>query len=167
MDSGGAARNIHFPDNEFQESRAVSLNSPHLRDLFDYWTARVTRQHLPSRKQLDPIDIPHLLSTIARIDVEETPRRYRYRLVGTRLVDWFKRDFTGLYLGETGAVGQDDEILRRCYSDVVEQRAPMVEINCRPHLDRPYRNYERLILPLEDHQSKRVNMLLVGMALHA
>ncbi len=167
MDSGGTARNLQFPDHEFQETGAVSLNSPLLRDLFDYWTARVTREHLPSRKQLDPVDIPHLLSTIALIDVEETPRRFRYRLVGTRLVDWFKRDFTGLYLGETGNIDQDDELLRRCYSDVVASRAPMVDVNCRPHLDRPYRNYERLILPLEDHHSQQINMLLVGMALQA
>ena len=167
MDSGGTARNIQFPEGETNEDGSVSLSSPLLQDLLDYWTVRVSRQHLPSRQQLDPIDIPHLLSTISLVDVEESPRRYRYRLVGTRLVDWFKRDFTGRYLGETGSAVQDDELLRRCYSNVVASRAPMVDVNCTPHLDRPYRNYERLILPLEDHQSRRINMLLVGMALRA
>lgn len=165
MDAGGTARNIQFQDGEVGEVGSVSLISPLLQDLHDYWTARVSRQHLPSRRQLDPIDIPHLLSSVALVDVEQSPRRFRYRLVGTRLVEWFRRDFTGRYLGETGNLGQDEDLLRRCYSSVVESRAPLVDVNCTPHPDRPYLRYERLILPLEDHDNQRINMLLVGMAL--
>lgn len=167
MDSGGTARNIRPPVHEGGADGMVSIDSPLLRDLYDYWAARVTRQHLPSRAQLDPVDIPHLLSSLVLIDVEDRPRRYRYRLVGTRIVDWFKRDFTGCYLGDMGNVGQDDELLHRCYSEAVDARAPLVDLNCTPHFDRPYRSYERLILPLEDHATQRINMLMVGMALGA
>ncbi len=164
MDAGGTERKVQFRDGEVEDAGSVSLSSAPLRELFDYWSDRLTRQHLPSRKQIDPIDIPQLLSIVSLIDVEEQPRRFRYRLMGTRVVDWFRSDLTGCYLGDTGTASQDDELLRRCYSNVVETRSPLVDVNCAPHLDRPYRQYEKLVLPLEDHDDRRINMLLVGMA---
>lgn len=163
MDAGGTARKMEFRDGEVEEVGSVSLNSIPLQELFDYWSNRLTRQHLPSRQQIDPVDIPHLLSILSLVDVEEHPRRFRYRLMGTRVVDWFRRDFTGCYLGDSGTASQDDELLRRGYNTVVDTRAPLVDVNCTPHLDRPYRQYEQLVLPLENHDDRRVNMLLVGM----
>ena len=163
MDAGGTARKIEFREREVEDVGSVSLSSAPLRELFNYWSDRLTREHMPSRQQIDPVDIPHLLSIVSLIDVEEQPRRFRYRLMGTRVVDWFRRDFTGCYLGDTGTASQDDELLRRSYSNVVETRTPLVDVNCTPHLDRPYRQYEQLVLPLENHNDHRINMLLVGM----
>ncbi len=40
------------------------------------------------------------LSNVFLIDVEEEPRRYRIRLMGTALVHWSGRDLTGCHVDE-------------------------------------------------------------------
>ena len=52
------------------------------------------------------MDLREVLPNIVIIEVEQMPLRFRYRLVGTRVVEFNKLDFTGAYLG---TIGWDEE----------------------------------------------------------
>jgi PAS domain len=83
------------------------LDSPRVHRFHEYWKARCSAAHtLPLRASVDPTDLRELLPNIVIIEVEQSPLRFRYRLVGTRVVEFNKLDFTGLYLG---SVGWDEE----------------------------------------------------------
>ncbi len=56
------------------------------------------------------------------VDVERNPMRFRYRLVGTRVVEYNGVEFTGRHLGEIGWPEEQD--LMESYAFVVSSRQP-------------------------------------------
>lgn len=100
------------------------LDSPRIHRFHDYWQARRSAKHaVPLRATVDPTELRELLPNIVVIEVEQAPLRFRYRLVGTRVVEFNKLDFTGLYLG---AIGWEEEqqIVDTCV-DVVSSKQPL------------------------------------------
>lgn len=57
------------------------------------------------------------------IEVEQEPMRFRYRLVGTRVVEFNKLDFTGLYLGTIG--WEEEQQLVDACADVAADKEPL------------------------------------------
>ncbi len=54
--------------------------------LYEYWRRRAEAiGRLPSRKDIDPLDIPKLLENIWLLDVVGEPQRFRFRLIGGAL----------------------------------------------------------------------------------
>ena len=49
---------------------------------------------MPSRRDLDPCEIPQLLPYLILVDVFSDPPDFRYRLIGTQIVAQSRRDFT-------------------------------------------------------------------------
>ncbi|MEI6559075.1 MAG: PAS domain-containing protein [Rhodospirillaceae bacterium] len=80
--------------------RPDDLASGRLISLRDYWRARRGTRPWPLRSDIDPVDIPALLPGVMLIDVETEPQRFRFRLVGTRMVEVFGQDPTGKYLDQ-------------------------------------------------------------------
>lgn len=78
---------------------------------------------VPLRADLDPADLRGLLSNIMIIEVEQQPLRFRYRLVGTRVVELNKVDFTGLHLGTIG--WEEERQLVDACADVTVSRRPL------------------------------------------
>lgn len=134
------------------------VHEPH-RALFDYWKNKAA-QRLPSRRDIDPLDIPKVLPTITMTDVVREGRRHRFRrrLVGTAVAEKFGRDTTGRWVDEL----YDDPTLSdlvRSYDWVVEHRQPRLDHCSLPLAERSYATYDRLTLPLaEDGQT--VDVLL-------
>lgn len=73
---------------------------PELRRLYDYWVAIAPPGRLPGRAHFDPLAIPDLLPILWLLDVHGTPRRFRYRLVGTQFANLHGIDPTGRWLDE-------------------------------------------------------------------
>ncbi len=71
---------------------------PVLAQVLEYWLRRRGERALPRRRDIDPLDLPKLLPHLQL--VETAGGRFRYRLVGTRIVRAFGRDHTGAYLDE-------------------------------------------------------------------
>jgi hypothetical protein len=69
----------------------------HHLDLYRYWLSKRALRRMPSRSDIDPSAIPHLLPYVGM--VEKVDDEFRYRLAGTALVQQFGRDFTGKTLG--------------------------------------------------------------------
>jgi hypothetical protein len=75
------------------------MNAPvslHL-DLYRYWTSKRGIRRMPSRSDIDPTDIPHLLPYVGM--AEKVDGEYRYRLTGSDLVQNFEGEFTGKAIG--------------------------------------------------------------------
>jgi hypothetical protein len=81
------------------------MRSVRVQRLYEYWRAKAGAEGaVPRRGDIDPTELPDLLPNLMLLDVERDPLRFRYRLVGTRVVDFSYRDFTGTYLDEAGWV---------------------------------------------------------------
>lgn len=77
---------------------------------------------MPSRRDFDPADVPALLPHLQLIDI--VGGRFRYRLVGTALVDAFGRDYTGQFPDEMFA-GPRADMVCDVYRAVCQARQPM------------------------------------------
>lgn len=55
------------------------LDDPKLRKLFDYWLSKFREVGLPSRKDIDPLDIWPLMGHLNIIYVVQEGERVRYR----------------------------------------------------------------------------------------
>ncbi len=74
---------------------------PKIRELYEYWASLGPGGgKLPGRRDFDPLAVPHLLPNVMLLDVVGQPPRFRYRLVGTRMVDALGSDLTGRWLDE-------------------------------------------------------------------
>src|SRR5512147_2411273 len=127
----GPARNCEptiYPDRESRMPKPVDtldiaqITSPRIHRLYSYWQSQRERrgQGLPQRADIAPDQIRDLLPNIMIVDVERDPLRFRYRLVGTRVVEYNDLEFTGRYLGEIG--WPEERELFDSYAEVVETR---------------------------------------------
>lgn len=131
---------------------------PVLQPLLDYWIEARADRNLPSRGDIDPVDIPHLLKHIGLIDVEYGPR-FHYRLVGSYMNEIFGRDFTGTYLDQSKHGGYRD-FLADLYGQAVADRRPVFSEAIFDYGSTRQLTIRRLILPLAPSHDDPVNMLL-------
>lgn len=129
-----------------------------MRRLHEYWQARSSRRGaMPLRQDIEPGELRDLLPFIMLVDVEQDPLRFRYRLVGTRVVEFNHQEFTGLYLGAIG--WQDEQLLLDAYIDVTATRLPLFGYYTWELRSGALGNCEFVLLPLADEQG-RINQVL-------
>jgi hypothetical protein len=68
--------------------------------LDSYWSRKAGGRAMPSRGEVDPLDLVPLLPYVVLTEIEHDPFRVRYRLVGTHVVAQWRRDVTGCYLDQ-------------------------------------------------------------------
>src|SRR4051794_5327847 len=80
--------------------------------LYEYWLRKMPRAGLlPSRRDIDPTDIPALLDNIWLLDVVGAPRRFRFRLIGDAMHRKGIPGRPGAYVDQFFAAGPADERL--------------------------------------------------------
>ena len=121
---------------------------PSIKQLHDYWSLCRGNRTMPRRADIDPADIPHLLSRVLLVDIERAPFRVRYRVVGTDAAEWQGRDFTGNYLDEV-RFNRPDEILA-LYRRAVEEKVAIFRSSTWPAPNGVTRAVETAILPLSE-----------------
>ena len=131
---------------------AFAFEDPRLRRFYDYWLGKCQAGRLPSRADIDPVEIPDLLPWIMLVDPVPGPEGYRFRirLIGTGLVTRVGRDATGRFYDETLSK-RDVARFTAIYTEVVKSGRPhhyrsdidIVRLQGLEHL-----RYERLICPL-------------------
>jgi len=130
-----------------------------VRAIYEYWAGKRRGRSMPSRADLDPLDIPRLLPDICLVDVVRDERRYVYRLIGTNEARVRGRDPTGRSVMEA-YFGTSVQSVLLNYDAVTR--------SCTPHLDRDpsltkddrFIQHETIFLPLSD-DGATVNMILV------
>ena len=121
---------------------------PAISQLHDYWLSRCRGRLMPCRADIDPAEIALLLPYIALVDIEDDPFRVRYRVVGTKMVEYVGHDFTGLYLDEL-KFSKPDELLA-LYRRATEERVPTFRSTTWRSADGGIWALENAILPLSE-----------------
>jgi hypothetical protein len=129
---------------------------PILGQTLAYWVRKRGARSMPRRRDIDPAEIPRLLPNLQLIDV--LGDRFRYRLIGTALVEAFGRDYTGAYPDELFTDPRRDFICG-LYRSVRDAGRPMFLRN-RYHTNKDIDLIaNRLYLPLSE-DDRRVSMIL-------
>lgn len=159
--------------------RCLATTSRRLRALLDYWCAKCCRRRLPSRRDIDPVEIPGHLPAITLFDVASPDtvaapepklgndhtgyamtdrRRFRFRLVGTSVARLLPHDPTGRFLDE---VLDDSELLvaSELLNYVTDSAEPTVIPGRLAWTRRSWLPAEWLFLPLSQDEH-RVDIIL-------
>ncbi len=135
--------------------------------VYAYWDSKRRGRAMPSRADIDPLEMKAFLPQLVLLDVEGEPPRFRYRLVGTEVTQvrrgLGKSDPTGQFVDEV-AHHQGTSAVLYHYRRVVAERKPSTDAGTyRPTGERPWVRFSRLVLPLSA-DGAAVNMLLVALA---
>lgn len=139
----------------------LTIVNPDLQTLHAYWNGKRGDRFAPTRAEIDPTEIPHLLPIMAISQVLEPPRRYVFRLVGTRLQAMLGRDLTGRWLDEV-AYPDALEVARREFDHVVDAGEPVCSFWRGAWMGREHWAFERLLLPLSE-DGRHVDRIITGL----
>jgi len=142
------------------EKLPADLHDPRLRRLYEYWDSRRGARKMPSRDDLDPLEMRFILGNLLLVDVLPEPLRFRIRLHGSEMARRAGYDLTGRMLDELPDT-QFGALARQSFTALVETGMPRCGIRDRVMDARVYR-YEVLLLPLS-RDGTAVDMLLVGL----
>jgi len=140
------------------------LDEPVLAELYSYWSDRCAGRKAPTRADIDPIDIPHLLPHLALVELVRADCgadfRIRYRLAGTQIEERFGCRLTNRFFDEV-IQGPFVDYMTRLYQELAADMAPNYsESSFGPDVAEALRA-KRLLLPLSDDQES-VTMVLAG-----
>ncbi|HEU0069814.1 MAG TPA: PAS domain-containing protein [Alphaproteobacteria bacterium] len=125
-------------------------------EVYDYWSEKRGVKKMPSATEIDLLDLPTQLPNLFVVDVEDAPRRYRYRVVGTNLTETLAEDIAGRYLDEMPWLFR--RYAEPAYAELLAAAAPQYkEIRIFRSLWRA--RYRRLLLPLGE-PDKPIDMVL-------
>jgi len=127
--------------------QSKNIETLFLREFYEYWSSKCRQNRLPARADMSPADIPRLLPYLYLVDVERDPLRFRFRLVGTRVCEWFGHDATGSYVDDP-LDGDLDLGMAEVYRQVVESRVPRYVHRDIAELGTLVHCFDRLVLPL-------------------
>jgi len=132
-------------------ARAIELEIdcdryPEIDRALAYWREKKGDRELPSRADIDPLEISKSLPRVMVAEVSYDPLEFRYRLAGTGLFAMHGQELTGqlardLNPPEFGA------LIHSHYSEVVARRVPILHV-IELTSDDVMTSYARIILPL-------------------
>ncbi len=118
-----------------------------LRLLAEHWHALRHDRVLPRRCDFDPMAIPALLPDVYLVELTRPDRRFRYRLVGTRVAEKAGFDATGCYLDELGC-GTTMLFVIRLLQRCVDLSGPVGSVSSFGTAGRAHLVVRRVFLPL-------------------
>jgi len=134
------------------------LSAPRLKEALAYWQSKQAGRPMPSRRDIDPVDIPLLLPYVILIDVLSAPLDFRYRLIGTEVRNISQREYTGKRFSELPGKGKDSILWRDC-AELVRSKAPLSGRTPYVGPERHLRRCANIMLPLSE-DGRNVSMIL-------
>lgn len=138
---------------------SLELNDARLRRLFAHWLEKRGDRPFPAKAAIDPVEFPYILGYVTLVDVEHNPRRYRFRLDGSILVELSGMDYTGRYLDELPGA-EYVAFIKETYDRVVDSGEPH-RYRKNGLFDQQHFSEETIILPIGD-TPPAVDMLVVA-----
>jgi len=150
-----------------------SLPHDSLVRLFRYWARRRGDRLAPARAEIDPVDMPRGILPdllLTEIVAGEGRQRYRFRVVGSRVVELAGRDPSWKFLDETlpQAFGYRTYIVG-LYDTLTEVRQPIYSRSSYMTHDtgrHPERETHRLMLPIVEGEDGAVTHVLAAQVFH-
>jgi hypothetical protein len=134
-----------------------------LAEFLDYWRGKCAGRPMPTRADIDPLDIPRLLPHVYLVDVHEMPLDFTYRLLGTEVIANTEADFSGRRLSEIKDRGSQGQLLE-IYARVWATGAPSVDRILYRTKSGNQKYYENVVAPIST-DGERVDMLF-GASIH-
>jgi hypothetical protein len=124
----------------------ADARSPAIAAAVGYWRAKAAPRAMPSRAQLDPIEMRSFLRKILIIDLMENGD-FVYRLCGTEISEANRRDLTGRR-ADAESLGASAPQFLDAYRRTVAARDPVFFVGQMWWQERGYISFEQVILPL-------------------
>jgi hypothetical protein len=140
-----------------------AIVDPQIRRFVEYWRGRRADALYPARAALDPLDFAYVLGDVVLIEVTRGSAdgaarwRFRYRLVGSKIVARDGYDLTGKFLDDLPEPEYRERV-RATWTGVCETGAPAHHVR-ELVLDGRLRSYEVVVLPLAGNGSD-IDMLI-------
>lgn len=153
-----------IPANPIDDARDIAApTDPVVCEIFHYWDSKRGTRRMPNRAAIDPVELRRLVPNTMLVDVVESGDRYRIRLVGGAITDFFGGNMARHWEEHRMApalIAQMTAIM----TSVVVTRAPRFRAGrAQWHVDKSFRGFEACWLPLSPDDS-RVNKILGGIA---
>lgn len=140
---------------------AARIESPTVRGVFDYWQRRRGARAMPARADIQPADIPRLLRHVYLLDVLPAPRDFRFRLIGTGIIERYGEDHTGKRIGEVFAE-PTLSLARRLFATAADEQRPVRASGPVAWRNDEHVTFELVALPLAE-DGGGVNMIFGAM----
>ena len=142
-------------------AHSIDLLPPRLGLLHAYWSSKLAGRPMPSRSDIDPVEIPKLLPWIMLVDVDDGGANFRYRLVGSEIASLVGAALKGKSVG-SAVSGPYTEWLLGVYRTAVERKKPVFSQSELGFGSRGLKRVvSRLMLPLSS-DGVSVSMILNG-----
>lgn len=144
-----------------ENSTSLEFENPMLMELLTVWRQKRCGRELPARNDFDPLELPaDVWPHLVLIDVEGLEKaRFRYRLLGSHIVDTLGRNATGRYIDEVQDP-LDYDVFVEGFRQAISLRQPIRSTGNAIFVNKAWVTYESVILPLSPDDDL-VNMLLV------
>ena len=142
-------------------NRQSPFTDPRLEQTYNYWREKAAGRAMPSRADIDPIEIPKLLPDVMLVE-RTADGRYRYRLIGTANQTAHGINATGRFLDEVLPGPDYAAHVLSLYDECVETGRPLYSecLFFSPARHEPERHTKVLFMPLSS-DGDMVNMIFV------
>jgi hypothetical protein len=138
----------------------LSIREPRLRSLYRYWLGKSAAGVLPSRADIDPLEMKEWLGNLMLVEFNGDVHDYRVRLDGTNLEQYYGNRRSGRGV-EVLTSEEERKLLMEQYGAVLECRRPAYYEADFTNSDGVFSRQMKLVLPLSADK-KSINMVLVG-----
>jgi hypothetical protein len=148
------------------EENPQNLTQPTLAFLRNYWERKRGAAAMPRRSDISPLEMKQHLGWIILLESLPTYADFRYRLVGTRVTQYFLADATGRTITEAFSQGDPAATKSPAAKAVlaIHRKTARDKVIMRSYggagwLGRDYLEFDSIYLPLSD-DGEFVNMIL-------
>jgi hypothetical protein len=141
------------------ETNPSHLSNPVLAFLKEYWEQKRGTQPFPSRAAIKPAEMKEHLGWIILVDA--LADEFRYRMIGSRVTEYFLKNATGKTAREAfAAFGQPAvDCVQALHRMTVDEKVIVHIHGSADWLGQPSFDFDTLCLPLSD-DGQTVNMIL-------
>ena len=134
--------------------------NPRLARLYDYWTGKCKGRVLPSRADIDPLEMKEWLGNLLLAEFFGGVENYRVRIDGSNLIGFGGKDRTGKG-SEVLTSPEERNLIIAQYKPVLDTGQPAYFETRFLNSEGRYLREQKLLLPLSD-DGATVNMVLAG-----
>lgn len=139
---------------------SMEIRDNRLRGLFHYWDSKLHGRSMPSRRDLDPLEMRPWLGNLVLVDFPPNLAEYKIRLEGVNVVQFYGSSRTGRGIEAMTSEHERNVVLPQYFS-VVQSKTPAYFEAEFVSSEGVLTYQHKLILPLSD-DGERVNMTLSG-----
>jgi hypothetical protein len=145
----------------FSEVNPLRLSNPVLSSLQDYWQRKRGQRAMPARADINPAELKAHVGWVVLVDALPALSDFRFRIIGTRVSDYFPPNSTGKLVSEAFAPYGEAivRVMQASYRKVTRERIVLHAWGAADWVGKEFLDFDALYLPLSD-DGATVNMVL-------